>query len=140
MTTATTVNTAPSTAGWRTFFLVAALYDIVLGLGFFFLYDPLFSALGIALPNNTSYIHLTAAFVFVQGLGYWFVWQDPPANLGIVKLGIVYKAIFSGLAFYYLAIGELLHPAFLVFAVADLLFLAGFAAFLRRTVERPVAT
>ena len=83
----------------------------------------LFSALAIALPNNTSYIHLTAAFVFVQGLGYWFVWQDPPANLGIVKLGIVYKAIFSGLAFYYLAIGELLHPAFLIFAVADVLVL-----------------
>ena len=117
---------------WRTFFLVAAIYDIVLGVAFFVLYGPLFSALGIELPNNTSYIHLTAAFVFTQGLGYWFVYQDPPANLGIVKLGIVYKAIFSGLAFYYLAIGELLHPVFLVFGVADLLFLVGFWLFLRR--------
>ena len=117
---------------WRTFFLVAAIYDIVLGVAFFVLYGPLFSALGIEMPNNTSYIHLTAAFVFTQGLGYWFVYQDPPANLGIVKLGIVYKAIFSGLAFYYLAIGELLHPVFLVFGVADLLFLVGFWLFLRR--------
>jgi hypothetical protein len=117
---------------WRTFFLVAAIYDIVLGVAFFVLYGPLFSALGIELPNNTSYIHLTAAFVFTQGLGYWFVYQDPAANLGIVKLGIVYKAIFSGLAFYYLAIGELLHPVFIVFGVADLLFLVGFWLFLRR--------
>jgi hypothetical protein len=120
---------------WRTFFLVAAIYDIVLGIVFFFLYGPLFSALGIELPNNTSYIHLTAAFVFTQGLGYWFVYQDAPANLGIVKLGIVYKAIFSGLGFYYLAIGELLHPVFLIFAVADLLFLVGFWLFLRRPAE-----
>jgi hypothetical protein len=124
---------------WRTFFLVAAIYDIVLGGAFFSLYGPLFDALGIALPNNTSYIHLTAAFVFTQGLGYWFVYQDPPANLGIVKLGIVYKAIFSGLAFYYLAIGQLLHPVFLVFGVADLLFLIGFWLFLRRPSELAAA-
>lgn len=139
MTTATTANTSPAGSAWRTFFLIAALYDIVLGIGFFVFFDPLFSALGIALPNNTSYIHLTAGFVFVQGLGYWFVYQDPAANLGIVKLGIVYKAVFAGLAFYYLAIGQLLHPAFMIFAVADLFFLAGFVLFLRRTVEEPMA-
>lgn len=120
-------------SGWRTFFLVAALYDMVLGIAFFFLFDPLFSALGIALPNNISYIHLTAAFVFVQGLGYWFVYQDLTANRGIVKQGIVYKAVFAGLGFYYLAIGQLLHPVFLVFAVADALFLVGFWLFLRRS-------
>jgi hypothetical protein len=117
---------------WRTFFLVAAIYDIVLGVAFFVLYEPLFAALGIELPNNTSYIHLTAAFVFTQGLGYWFVYQDPAANLGIVKLGVVYKAIFSGLAFYYFLIGQLLHPVFLILGVTDLLFLVGFWLFLRR--------
>lgn len=135
MTTATATNTTPASAGWRTFFLVAALYDIILGVAFFFLHGPLFSALGIEPPNNTSYIHLTAGFVFVQGLGYWLVYQNAPANLGIVKLGLVYKAIFSGLGLYYLAIGQLLHPVFLVFAIADLAFLVGFWLFLRRTVD-----
>ena len=115
---------------YKTFFLVAALYDIVLGAAFFFLYGPLWDALGIALPNNTSYIHLTAAFVFVQGVGYWFVYQDPDGNRGIVKTGLVYKIAFSGLAFYYLAIGQLLHPVFLVFGLLDVLFLIGFARFL----------
>lgn len=138
MTTATT-NVTPGSSGWRAFFLVAALYDIILGIGFFFLYAPIFSTFGIALPNNTSYIHLTAGFVFVQGVGYWLVYQDAPANLGIVKLGIIYKAIFAGLGFYYLAIGQLLHPVFLVFAVADLGFLAGFWLFLRRTWEEPAS-
>lgn len=118
---------------WKGFFLVAALYDLVLGLAFFVLYEPLFGALGIALPNNTSYIHLTAAFVFVQGIGYWFVYQAPEANIGIVKLGVVYKAVFAALSFYYFAIGQLLHPIFLVFGVADIGFLVGFLAFLRRT-------
>lgn len=118
--------------GYRTFFLVAALYDIILGAGFFFLYGPLFETLGIALPNNISYIHLTAAFVFVQGVGYWFVFQDPDANRGIVKLGVVYKIAFAGLAFYYAAIGELVHSLFLVFGALDVLFLIGFVMYLMR--------
>jgi hypothetical protein len=74
--------------------------------------------------------------VFVQGLGYWFVYQDMNSNPGIVKLGIVYKAVFAGLGFYYLAIGQLLHPIFLVFAVADAVFLVGFWLYLRRTAGR----
>jgi hypothetical protein len=116
---------------WRTFFLIAALYDLVLGAAFFFLHGPLFEMLGISLPNNISYIHLTAAFVFVQGLGYWFVYQDPGANRPIVKIGVPYKFAFASLGFYYLAIGQLLHPIFLVFSVLDVLFLIGFVMFMR---------
>jgi hypothetical protein len=66
----------------------------------------------------------------VQGIGYWFVYQDPDGNHGIVKTGLVYKIAFAGLAFYYLAIGQLLSPVFLVFGVLDVLFLIGFARFL----------
>jgi hypothetical protein len=124
---------------WRTFFLVAAIYDLILGAAFFFLYGPFFEALGIALPNNTSYIHLTAAFVFVQGLGYWFVAQDPDGNRGIVKVGAAYKTAFSGLALYYFLIGELLHPIFGLFGVLDALFLIGFILFLRQPSMRQPA-
>jgi hypothetical protein len=124
---------------WRPFFLAAALYDLILGAAFFLLYGPLFEVLGIALPNNTSYIHLTAAFVFTQGLGYWFVYQDPLANRGIVKVGVVYKLMFSGLAAYYLAIGELLHPVFALFGGVDLLFLIGFVVFLREVPSAEAA-
>ena len=117
-------------SSWKAFFLTAAVYDIVLGAAFFLFYGPLFSALHIALPNNTSYIHLTAAFVVVQGIGYWFVYQDPGANRGIVKLGVIYKTAFSGLTFYYWATGGLLHPIFGVFGILDVLFLVGFVMFL----------
>jgi uncharacterized protein involved in response to NO len=50
-----TPSVAPSASpGWRTFFLVAALYDLVLGAIFFVLYGPIFSAFGLELPNNIS--------------------------------------------------------------------------------------
>jgi hypothetical protein len=121
------------------FFLVAALYDLVLGAAFFFLYGPLWDAFNIALPSSISYIHLTAAFVFVQGVGYWFVYQDPDGNRGIVKTGVVYKAAFAGLAFYYWAINDLLHPIFLLFGALDVLFLIGFVMFLMGGRSRQMA-
>jgi len=115
---------------FKTLFLVAALYDGILGLLFFFFYKPVFDALGIPLPDNASYIHLTAGFIFVQGVGYWLVYRDMLKNVDIVKIGVVYKAIYSGVALYYLAIGQLLDAVFAWFAAFDLGFLALFIVFL----------
>lgn len=129
MTTASLV-TDRSGSGWRAFFWVAAIYDLVLGAVFFVLYAPLFDTLGIELPNNLSYIHLTAAFVFVQGLGYAIVARDPAANRGIVLMGVPYKFAFSSLALVYFMIGELLHPVFGLFGALDVAFLIGFVWFL----------
>ncbi|MBI2847034.1 MAG: hypothetical protein HYX82_04045, partial [Chloroflexi bacterium] len=117
-------TTGPSVVRFfKAVFLVAAVYDVVLGVVFFFLYKPVFNTLGIELPNNTSYIHLTAGFVFVQGVGYWFVYRNMLRNVDLVKLGIVYKAIYTAVALYYLAIGELLNAIFAWFAVFDVVFL-----------------
>jgi hypothetical protein len=116
---------------FKTIFLVGAAYDMVLGALFFFAWRPIFNALGIQPPENTSYLHITAAYVFVQGLGYWFVYRDVRRNLDLVRLGIVYKAIYVGLAAYYFAIGELLHAVFAWFALADIVFLALFVMCIR---------
>ena len=89
---------------WRTFFIVAAIYDLVLGAAFFFAYGPIWELLEIELPNN-----------------------------------IAYKFAFASLSFYYFAIGELLHPTFLVFGALDVLFLIGFWRFLSQTTEEPAA-
>lgn len=115
---------------FRTFFLVAALYDLILGAVFFVFYGPIFTLLDAALPNSTSYIHLMAGFVFVQGVGYWFVYRNMLRNVDIVKLGVVYKAVYSLVTFYYLLIGQLPDPLFASFAVFDVLFLMGFVRFL----------
>jgi hypothetical protein len=116
----------------RLLFVVAAAYDIVLGIAFFFLYGPIFATLGIALPPNTSYIHITAAFVFVQGVGYWLVSQDIARNHDLVRLGVIYKGIYVTVALYELALGQLISDVFLWFAAFDLAFLVLFVDFLRR--------
>jgi hypothetical protein len=116
----------------RALFVAAAAYDIVLGVAFFFLYGPIFTALNIPLPPNTSYIHITAAFVFVQGVGYWLVAQAPDRNHDLVRLGVIYKGIYIAVALYELALGQLISDVFLWFAAFDLLFLVLFIDFLRR--------
>ena len=114
---------------FRWFFLVAALYDLSLGAVFFFLYGPIFDFLDIALPDNTSYLHLTAAFVFVQGAGYWLVYRNMLGNVDIVKLGILYKGVYTAVAVYYLVIGQLPDAIFAWFALFDVVFLVGFVFF-----------
>ena len=54
-------------AFFRGFFLVAALYDLILGVAFFFLYPWVYGLFGIALPTEPAYLHVAAAFVFTLG-------------------------------------------------------------------------
>jgi len=80
-----------------------------------------------------------AVFVLVQGLSYLLVYLDPGSNLGIVRIGVAYKAGYSGLAFYYLAIGQLPSPFFIPWAILDLGFMVGFLVFLRAATSRRAA-
>jgi hypothetical protein len=116
----------------RALFVAAAVYDIVLGIGFFFLYGPIFTTLAIPLPPNTSYIHISAAFVFVQGVGYWLVARDLARNHDLVRLGVIYKAIYVAVALYEVALGQLISDVFLWFAGVDFVFLVLFVDFLYR--------
>ncbi len=127
-------STERSLRFYRTVFWGGAAYDIVLGLSFFFFWKWLFDTLGITPPANTSYIHITSAYVFMQGLGYWFVARDMLRNVDIVILGVIYKALYIGMSVYYLAIGELLHEVFAWFAIFDLIFLVLFIAFLTKAL------
>jgi hypothetical protein len=127
--TASTSSTTLSRYRW--FFLLAAVYDMALGLAFFFLWDPVFDWLGMTLPPHVSWIQLPAVFVFVQGLSYLIVARNPLANLGIVVVGIVYKASYAALAAYYLATDQIPAMFFAWFGLFDFLFFIGFVLFFR---------
>ena len=126
----------PDWPGWRTFFLVAALYDIILGAVFFVFGEQILDAIGMDLPPHIAYIQVAAVFIFVQGLSYGFVYRDPPNNLGLVQVGVIYKVAYIGLAVYYLVIGDLPSVFFIPWAIVDVLFLIGFGLFLR-AASRP---
>jgi hypothetical protein len=124
-------SVARQMSGWRIFFLVAALYDMLLGVAFVIFGEQILNAIDMELPPHIAYIQMAAVFIFVQGFSYLLPFLDPLGNLGIVRVGIVYKAAYAGLALWYLAIGALPSVFFIPWAIIDLGFLVGFVLFLR---------
>ncbi len=116
---------------YRNLFLIAALYELILGFVFFvfwrFFFEDIFK---IPLPNYPQFFQAAAAFVVVMGVGFYFVYINMYRNIDIVKLGIVFKLVYTGLAFYYVFI-ENMPWIFSVFGFLDLIFIVFFVFFLR---------
>ncbi len=124
-------RTLKNEKSYRNLFLIAALYDFILGFGFFvflnFFFKDIFK---ISLPNYPAFFQAAAAFVFVMGVGFFFVYLNMYRNIDIVKLGIVFKLVYTGLAFYYVFV-EKFPWIFSVFGFADLIFIVFFVFYLR---------
>lgn len=89
-------------ASWvRPLFVVAALYDLVLGVAFFFAFKPLYERFAIPLPNHDAYVQLPAALIAIFGLGFWFVARAPERNRDLITLGVLMKLAFSGIILSY---------------------------------------
>ena len=117
----------PARERWyRILFWAAAVYDVGLGITFLVFYRPVFSWLGIEdrLPEYTSYISLIAAFLLVIGIAYVLLAVgDLYRNKDLITVGVLYKAAYFAVAFWYLIAGVYPHIVFfVVFGIADLLF------------------
>ena len=110
-------------------FLIAALYDFILGALFFLFYKPLYGYFNITLPTYPMYLQMAAAFVIAMGVGYYYIYRNMFRNIDLVKLGVVYKAAYSGLTTYFYFF-EVANVVFLWFAIIDLIFLVLFVWFL----------
>jgi hypothetical protein len=117
---------------YRGVFLVASLYDLVLGVVFLFLYPWLYGLLGIAPPTEPAYLQASAAFVLVQGIMYLFVYRNMIRNRDLVTVGAIYKAAYASVAFYHWGLGDLPHSVFAVLGLLDVGFLILFVMFLRK--------
>ncbi len=81
---------------YRNLFLIAALYDFVLGSAFFIFMGFIFdNILNISSPTYPVFFQAAAAFVFVMGIGFYFVYLNMYRNIDIVKVGIAFSFFFS---------------------------------------------
>jgi hypothetical protein len=125
---------------YRGVFFVAAAYDLVLGVGFLFLYPWVYQLMGISLPTEPAYLQMSAAFVLVQGIMYALVFRNMERNRDLILVGVIYKAAYAGISLYHLALGDLPHVLFAVFGVLDIGFMILFLMCLRwLEAERPLA-
>lgn len=108
---------------YRGLFLVAAIYDLVLGVVFTFFHRPAFELLDVTPPEG-GYIQLLGSFLFVIGVAYYLIWRgDLARNRDMIAIGTLYKLAYASIAFIFWAIGDIPHVAFAaVFGLADLVF------------------
>lgn len=119
----------------RPLFVVASLYDLVLGVTFLFWFKSIYGYFGVTLPNHDGYIQFAAAIVATFGIGFWFVAQAPERNRDIIKMGVLLKLSYSGVVLWHAFFGSV-PSVWIPFAWLDLVFLGLFIGALRAVPVR----
>jgi hypothetical protein len=111
---------------YRILFLIATVYDVVLGIIFVFFYRTAFEVLDIAdkLPPSGAYLSLIGAFLFVIGIAYYLIYRgDLLKNRDLVTVGTLYKLAYCLVAICYAVMGDVPHMIFvLLFGGCDFIF------------------
>jgi len=106
-------------------FVVAALYDGIIGLAFLLAPNCMFDYFCVAPPNHMGYVQFPAALLLVFTVMFLAIAQDPKANRNLIPFGIMLKTSYCGVVFrYWFSVGipDMWKP----FALADILFLVLF--------------
>ena len=110
----------------RALFVIAALYDGILGLGFLFFARALFQRFDVTPPNHFGYVQFPGLLLIIFALMFLAVARNPIATRNLIRYGILLKASYAGIVFFYWAtsgIPDMWKP----FAIADAVFLVLFA-------------
>ncbi len=121
---------------WRKpLFVIAALYDGLIGLVFLFFWRELFDRMGITPPNHGGYVQFSALLLVIFGWMFLRIARNPDANRELIDFGIALKVAHSGIVFFYeLSSGV---PAMWVwFAWFDVIFLILFVGARRSRMYR----
>ena len=82
-------------------FVVAALYDGVLGLVFLAAPNYLFDLCDVTRPNHPGYVQFPAALLIVFALMFAAVAKDPVGNRQLMIYGILLKLAYCALTSWY---------------------------------------
>jgi hypothetical protein len=107
-------------------FVIAALYDGLLGLGFLLSADALFQGLQVPPPNHFGYVHFPAALLLVFALMFLAIARNPQRNRNLIPYGMLLKVSYCSVTgFYWFTAG--LPSMWKPFIFYDLIFLGLFA-------------
>lgn len=109
----------------KPFFVIAALYDGLLGLAFLFFHMAIFAHYGVEPPNHPAYVQFPALLLLIFAAMFLRIAANPARNYKLIPYGIALKASYSGLAFWY-AITTTIPSMWMPWAWADLAFLIVF--------------
>ncbi|MBI5752691.1 MAG: hypothetical protein HZA59_11215 [Hydrogenophilales bacterium] len=109
----------------RILFVIAALYEGLLGLAFLFLPLAIFAWYGVEPPNHPAYVQFSALLLLIFAAMFMRIASNPTKNHDLIPYGIALKASYVGLTFWYITTTGI--PSMWVpWAWADLVFLIVF--------------
>lgn len=107
-------------------FVVAALYDGLLGLIALFWSSRLFAFFGVTPPNHPGYAQFPGALLVVFAVMFASVARSPVGNRNLIPYGMLLKVSFCGVVFFHwftAGLPDMWKP----FAIADAVFFVLFA-------------
>lgn len=110
----------------KTLFVIAALYDGILGLAFVIAPMTIFAWYGVEPPNHPAYVQFPALLLLIFAAMFLAIARDPVKKRHLIPYGVALKASYSGLAFWYQTTAGI--PAMWIpWAWLDLMFLLLFS-------------
>jgi hypothetical protein len=124
-----------STRAIAALFLVAALYDGLLGAVFLVAPGWVYEQAQVTPPNHWAYVQFPAALLMVFACMFVAIGINPIANRNLIPYGILLKVSYCGLAFWYWSIAGV-PGLWKPFAVIDLIMAVLFALAFRKIDKR----
>ena len=110
-------------------FLVAALYDGLLGLAFLVAGDWIFQFTRVEPPNHMGYVQFPGALLIIFAIMFAVIARRPRENRDLIPYGILLKVAYCGVAgYHWLASGipRMWKPLVLIDLVFMILFLIAY--------------
>ncbi|MFH1023005.1 MAG: hypothetical protein V1809_06410 [Planctomycetota bacterium] len=109
-----------------TLFIVAAIYDGLLGAAFLFASDIVFQRCDVTSPNHPGYVQFPAALLMTFAVMFVAIAMNPVRNRNLIPYGILLKISYCGVVlFHWLNTG--IPNMWKPFCIFDLVFLILFA-------------
>lgn len=106
-------------------FIIAALYDGILGLAFLIAPVGIFTMYGVEPPNHMAYVQFPAFLLIIFAVMFYQVARDPVRNRGLILYGCGLKVSYCMLVLVY-ELTSGISSMWIPWAWADLAFLALF--------------
>ena len=109
----------------KMFYVLAAIYDAVLGVAFVLFPLSIYAMYQVEPPNHLAYVQFPGLLLIIFAAMFYQVARNPVKNRGLILYGCALKASYCSMVFYYMATSGV--PSMYVpFAWADMAFLVLF--------------
>ena len=115
---------------YKKMFFYSAIYNWLISISFFFGYKAILPLLNMEPPIYPVFLLIMLFFVFIIGIGYYWVYLDTDKNHDIIKIGAMMKLGVVILVSWACSSNQI-HPILIITAIGDLIFILFFVKFLK---------